>query len=193
MNKKRKTVHIRLCLALFALLLSPAALAAGKQIDSPGFVDGSIFVELAGDDAVTVEVSVHGGLLKAILGGDPELKKRVGGLESVHAVIVELEDKSIARRLVDEMRDTERKLLGRGWEMLARVKERDGEVRVLVLTDDEAIEGLVVLVADLEGGEMVFANIAGTIDLAALAQIGQSFNIPGLDDLKIEDDDEDDD
>ncbi|MHC4502973.1 MAG: hypothetical protein ACYTFI_06690, partial [Planctomycetota bacterium] len=43
------------------------------------------------------------------------------------------------------------------------------------------ISTVVVLVADAEGEEVVFANIAGAIDLAAIAALGETFEIPGLD------------
>ena len=60
---------------------------------------------------------------------------------------------------------------------------------MLALSDGEAIQGLVVMVVDRseEGGaELVFANIAGAIDLAAIQQIGEGFNVPGLDGLDLE-------
>jgi hypothetical protein len=42
------------------------------------------------------------------------------------------------------------------------------------------------MVIDMEEGEMVFANIAGKLDLAAIQSIGDSLEIPGLEDLDIE-------
>jgi hypothetical protein len=88
------------------------------------------------------------------------------------------------------MREMEARLLNDGWERVARIRDEDTEVKVLVLNDDEAIHGLVVMVADHDEGEMVFANIAGVIDLAAISAIGQSLDIPGLQNLDLGDDDE---
>ena len=45
-----------------------------------------------------------------------------------------------------------------------------------------AILGLVVMVAG-DDNEFVFANIAGTLNLAAIAKLGESLDIPGLDEL----------
>ena len=57
---------------------------------------------------------------------------------------------------------------------------------------DPMAAGLVVLVSG-QDGELVFANIAGDIDLAAIAKLGPRLDIPGLELLDDEDDDEDDD
>jgi hypothetical protein len=41
------------------------------------------------------------------------------------------------------------------------------------------------MIIDMEEGELVFANIAGTLDLAAIEAIGGGLGIPGLEDLEI--------
>ncbi len=183
-----RNTKVRLVIAvasglLLLMLVSSPAVAEKKSLDKvPGYVDGAAFVELAGDDAVTVEISIHGGLLKMLASVDPELEEMAGGLESIHAVIVEAENKETNRQLVDLMRRTESRLMGQGWERLARVKDDETEVKVLVLYDEEAILGLVVMVAGDEH-EFVFANIAGTLNLAAIAALGESLDIPGLEQL----------
>ena len=60
----------------------------------------------------------------------------------------------------------------------------------LVLSDEDTIRGLVVMVVSPDDGEVIFTNIAGTIDLRQLARLGEAFDLPGLDDLDIEDQDE---
>jgi hypothetical protein len=154
------------------------ALAAERD-KLPGYVDGSRFLDLAGEHATSVEVNFHGSLLKAILGIDPDLKKLAGGLESIQAVILTFEEEGPATKALELMSQTEKRLVDSKWEALTRIKEGSSRVTVLVLNDEEEISGLVVLVAD--EGEIVFANIAGTIDLAALARLGEQFDIPGLD------------
>jgi len=152
---------------------------AAERDKLPGYVDGSRFLDLAGEHTTTVEVNFHGALLKAILGIDPDLKKLAGGLESIQAVILTFEEKGPATKALELMRQTEERLVDSKWEALTRIKEGSSRITVLVLADEEEISGLVVLVAD--EGEIVFANIAGTIDLAALARLGEQFDIPGLD------------
>jgi len=170
------------CLLLLALFASPAVAQKTRLENLPGYVDGAAFIDLVGDDAVTVEVSIHGSLLKALLGVDPDLKAMAGGLESIHAVILEIQDEDTAAAVKDLMRQVERRLMRQGWQRMVRVKEQDSEVKVLVLNDEASIHGLVVLVAG-DDNEFVFANIAGVLDLAAIAKIGETFDIPGLDEL----------
>ncbi len=179
---------IRLALVLgvvAVVLVAPAAAAAPKVV---GFVDGSEFIDLAGDDAVSVEISLQGALLKILTGVDEDLSRLAGGLESIHAVVLELEDDRTKQRLAQIAGETEKRLLGRGWDRLARVREADAEVKILVLNDEEAIQGLVVIVLEHEEAEFVFVNIAGTLDLSALAQLGERMDLPGLDQIPRDDD-----
>jgi hypothetical protein len=167
--------------ALAALAVTVAAAADPARI--PGFVDPQAFIDLFGDDAVTVEVSLRGALLKALSGLDPELAATTRGLESIQAVILELGDSPRAERARALVRDTEQRLMRAGWERLARVQDEGAEVKVLVLNDEEAIQGLVVLVVDLDEGNVVFANVAGAIDLSAIARVGDDLDLPGLDQI----------
>jgi hypothetical protein len=166
------------------ILALPVGAADDSRERLPGFVDGSRFLELATEDATTVEVNLHGAILKAIVGIDPDLKKLAGGLESIHAVILGFEKKGEAVKAFDVMRQTERKLVDREWEVLTRIKDEESNVSVLVLNDDETIRGLVVLASNEGGEEIVFANIAGSIDLAAIAALGETLDIPGLDEVE---------
>jgi hypothetical protein len=43
------------------------------------------------------------------------------------------------------------------------------------------VDGLVVLVFDKDEGEVVFANLVGTIDLAKIGDLDGTLDIPGLD------------
>jgi hypothetical protein len=178
-----KSIHASALLVVIVLAAAaiPVWGADSSHEKHPGFVDGSAFLALAGEDTTTVEVNLHGALLKAILGFDPELKELVAGLESIHAVILSYEKDGRAAKALDLMRQTESKLIDREWEVLTRIRNGESNVTVLVLNDEESIQGLVVLVADAGGHEVVFANIAGTIDLAAIAKLGESLEIPGLD------------
>ena len=172
-----------------ALLVLAATLASPLQAQTtpaPGFVDGSPLVELVGDDNLRLEVSISGTLMKTLTGWDPELQQLIGGLQSIHAVVLDLGDGDVAaaRKAV---RRKQSELLGGGWERVALVREEDAEINILVLSDGNAIQGLVVMIVDT-GDEpaLVFANVAGTVDLAAIQRIGEEFDVPGLRDLEIE-------
>jgi hypothetical protein len=174
-------------LGLMGVLLgSPILGETKKSPPGPGFVDGTRLIDIVGDDAVVVEVSLGKSLLRMMTGADPDLDRQLGGLESIYALIVDLSDQEVAGRARAEVREIERRLIGDGWERIARIRETDAEIKVLVLMhDDEMIEGLVVMIFSLEDDEpvLVFANIAGVIDMKALEDLGQELDLPGLGEL----------
>lgn len=154
--------------------------SASEPSKHRGYVDGSVFAELAEDDDRLIEVTIRGPLLKiaskAIAIEDEALGEFLDQIVSINAVIVET-DKDVDRvaRLIREI--TER-LEDRDWERLARIREDDTNITVYVLYDDEVIDGITVFVS--EGDEIVFANIAGRIDLALIGNLGSKLHIPGL-------------
>jgi len=173
--------------ALLALAVAPMALA--DELDEvPGYVDGTPFIDLVGEGAVSVEITLQGSLLQALTGFDEELQRLAGGLESIHAVVLDLKKEEGRAVAVDRIKEliatTERRLRKSGWQRLAMIREDDGEVRVLVLNDDENIQGLVVMISGKD--EVVFANVAGVLDLAAIQAIGESFDIPGLERVDVD-------
>ncbi len=173
-------------IALLVCALAAAPAATSADGGGPGYVDSSPFKEIAGEDAVTVEINISGALLKTIGRADPDLYELIGGLESIHAVVLDLGSSGATERARKTILDVEKRLQKQGWERIALVREEDGEVRILVLADGEAIQGLAVMIIDMDEGEMIFANIAGELDLAAIQSIGDSLEIPGLDDLELD-------
>lgn len=166
---------------------SAGALAAESV---PGFVDGTRLAQLAGDDAVSVEITLGKTLLAPLLRADPDLEALGAGLESIYALVLEIDSPAVADRVIGEIREIERRLMAQNWQRLVRVKERDEEVKVLVLVEgDEIFAGLVVTVIEKgsSGAEVVFANIAGRLDLAAIERLGQRLDLPGLEELDLED------
>ncbi len=183
-NVRRQPIAL-LVASLAGLLVAGSAEAADEKV--PGLVDGSEFIELAGgDDAVEMEIKVSGALLKIGAAGLPEdLADVVERIDSIQAIIVAVEGDDEREAARDVMAKTERSLEKKGWERLALVRDRDdgSEVRVLVLNDETAILGLVVMVLDGDDGELIFANVAGDLDLEAMKQIGEELEIPGLDEF----------
>ena len=175
---------------MLLLLGSPALAESKKQPPGPGFVDGKELIDIVGEEAVVVEISLGKSLLRMLTGSDPDLKARLGGLESIYALIVDLSNQESAERARDAVRKIERRLVTDGWERIARIKDTDAEIKVLVLLhDEEMIEGLVVMIFSVEDDEpaLVFANIAGLIDMAALEELGDELDLPGLDELDFDD------
>lgn len=182
MYKDNRSQIAVIALLLCSLAAAPAAIAA----DGPGYVDPSPFKEIAGEDAVSVEINLSGAFLKTIAAANEDIHDLIGGLEAIQAVVLDLNGASRSERARKTILDIENRLQKRAWERIALIREDDGEVRILVLADGEAIQGLVVMVIDMDEGEMIFANIAGELDLAAIQSIGESMEIPGLDDLDID-------
>ena len=177
-NKLLPTVALLLACAVVG---APSTLAA-KHI---GFVDSKPFVEIAGEDAVMIEIDLSGALLQTIGKIDEDLNGLIGGLESIHAVVLQLNGSGRSERARKAIINIEKDLKARSWQRLALVRDEDGEVRVLTLADGDAIQGLVVMIIDMDEGQLVFANIAGTLDLAAISALGDGLGIPGLEDLEV--------
>jgi len=169
-------------LLLFGLLAAVPA-QAGDRSRPPGYVDGSALIARAGEDALTVEISLHGALLRAITRADAELEKMAGGLEMIHAVIIDLEHAESKEKVLQVVADIQAELRSKGWERLARIQEGSSHINVMLLNNEDTIQGLVVLVVNQDEQQVVFANVAGVLDLAAIERLGEELDIPGLDDL----------
>ena len=187
MRVKHGLLHVAVATVLAIGL--PAVPAYAETTDYSklrGYVDKENFSRLVGEDDVQIEVWLPGSLLQLAKAVDPDLGDLVDGLELAQAVVVETEDAGSAKKLLEQMRATESKLLERGWIRLAKIKDGSEQVSVLILSDDEAIHGLTVMVSDTGDGSFVFANVVGSIDLAAIQRLGEQMNIPGLDQLERE-------
>lgn len=173
----------RLLILLVAIGLAPA-LAADAWKEHPGYVDLDRFVALAGgDEALTLEVNITGALLTIVAKSDTDLGRLVRDVKGVRAVAVEIDDDTRGKRVREFVRRSERELTERGWSRLATVREDCEEVSVLTRDDGDLIAGVTVLVVDLCGGEAIFTNIAGFVDLELLLEFGGD-KIPGLDRLE---------
>jgi len=185
---KRPTWNRRAARLLGLALAVGLALAPGAAAQrGPGYIGTQSFIDIAGDDGVTLQISIGSSLLKMIPRSDPELQRLLGGLESVEMVILDLNRRGVADRARTALRDTESRLLKRGWERLVLVREDETDLRVLILNDETSIQGLVLMVIDTDEGQMIFANIAGALDLSALEEIGDAVGVPHLGDIEIED------
>ncbi len=173
---------------LLVLCFNPPSSGVGSERDAkslPGFVDGSAFSKLAGEDSELVEVNIGPPLLRALSQAGSEnsdVKSLLGQLQAINAYIIHFgADRARFEQAEKLIREVEASLEHKGWERLARVREKDSKVGVFVRNSDHTIDGLVVMVADREGGEVVFANIAGVIDLARIGDLRDKLNVPGLD------------
>lgn len=173
-----------------ALVSAAASVPAFAAQDSdlrrhPGFVDGSEFGKLAGEDSELVEVNLGPSLLRAIARGaddDPEAKSVLSGLLGVNAYIVGLDhDAAREDRAAKMIKEVAQRLEASGWERLVRVREKSESVNVFVRNGERTLDGLVVLSFDRDDSQVVFANLVGSIDLARLGDLRGTLDVPGLD------------
>ena len=186
-NHKNRTCRW-LILAAASVFLFGVSTGLGFAADGPGYVDPEPFLELGGDDDLALEISLSGALLKMISGGmasaEPELAETMSGLRSIQAVILELSTPEKRTRGSELVRAAEKQLRKNRWERVARVKDDEGRVSVWILSTEDRVDGVTVLIHSQDDGELVFVNIDGTIDLSKLKALGEKLDIPGLDGLE---------
>jgi hypothetical protein len=172
---------------------APAALPAyaAPPAASSGFVDGAMFRDLIDETKEVVEVNLEGPILQAIANSsrqdddDDHDGKHVKAdkaifakLKSIHAVIGTVKGPSSnALALVQK---TDQRLAASGWQRITRITSPESTISVLTHTVGDKVDGLVALIFDSEDKELVFANLAGEIDITQLGEIGEKFNVPGL-------------
>jgi hypothetical protein len=176
-----KTIRTTAC-ALFVFL---SLATAAARAESGGYVDGAMFRALVDDNQDVVEVNLDGPILEALAKSKSE--KRDEGeaqdlfakLKSIHAVIGTV--KGPASEALALVKKTDQKLAASGWQRIARITDATSSVTVLTHTVGDRIDGLVALIFDSEDKELVFANLAGEIDITRLGEIGERLDVPGLD------------
>jgi len=179
MNPFRTTV--------FASLVILAATAAhpARAETSSGYVDETMFRALVDENQDVVEINLDGAILQALAksgrdGHDADDAKDVfAKLKSIHAVIGTV--KGPAEDALALVQKTDKKLAAAGWQRITRVSDPTSTISVLTHTVADKVDGLVVLIFDSKDKELVFANLAGEIDVTKLGEIGERLNVPGLD------------
>lgn len=189
MNIKQQSRTSRwLILAVASVFLFGLSVGQTLAADGPGYIDPEPFLDLGGDEDLALEISLSGALLKLISGGlasaEPELAETMSGLRSIQAVILDLDTPEKRTRGSELVRTAEKQLRKKRWERVARVKDEEGRVSVWILSSEDRVDGVTVLIHSQGDGELVFVNIDGTIDLSRLKALGEKLDIPGLDSLE---------
>jgi hypothetical protein len=183
MTASRSTVALSVVLVL-AFVAAATHAAAGTSAP-PGYVDASVFRALVDENQDVVEINLEGPILKAMAkkgreGHDADdTNDLFAKLESIHAVIGTV--KGPAQDALALVQKTDRRLAAAGWQRIARISAETSTISVLTHTVADKIDGLVVLTFDSSDKALVFANLAGEIDITKLGEIGERFDVPGLD------------
>jgi len=176
--------------AALALLALGPLLATGARAEPPvaaGYVDGAMFRALVDDDREIVEVNLEGPLLQSMAkskgedSDDKDTNELFGKLKAIHAVIGTV--KGPASAAMNLVHQTDQKLVAAGWQRVARIKDESTMISVLTHTAGGHVDGLVALIFDSDDKELVFANLAGEIDITRLGEIGERVHVPGLDQI----------
>jgi len=195
--KTMRSSILRALAATVLLLAGPGTHAAvTKPASHPGYLSLQPFLDLAGPDDDVTEVNVGPELLKSLTQAveDPEARKMMGDMVAIHAVVLGLTGDDVPTRLDRARRlvaDTTKRLTDAGWESIVRVKEKSSAVSVLTKAAgaEGKVHGIAVLVVETDEDEpqIVFANIAGTLDMAQIRKLssgsGLKLDLPGLDQL----------
>ena len=165
-----------------ALIAAPLAPAAFAESPGAGYVDADAFRALIDENGEVVEVNLEGPILQAIANSkdddDPGSKDLFSKLKAIHAVIGTV--KGPVGDALALVKKTDDKLAAAGWQRIARIKDESSTVSVLTHTTGGRVDGLVALIFDTNDKELVFANLAGEIDLNRIGEIGEKLHVPGL-------------
>ena len=133
-----------------------------------------------------VEVVIEEHLLRMVskMAGknEPELSNVLDGIKliKVHSFGVSEENYP---ELANIVKSVDKKLMQDGWDRIVKTRSKDEVVSVFILTsNEENIDGLVVTTVE-KGGEAVFVNIVGDIDLETIGELSDKFDIPSINDL----------
>lgn len=181
---KRSVLSFGLTLAIvWASSWTGEARAQVNVERDPGYVNFAD-VESWFSQEATMEVNIKGALLKLVAEAsrydDPELASMLGKLKAIQVrgyTLTPAQVDGISRRTSD----FSKRLEGRGWDTVARVREDGEDVHMYVRASEDAIDGLVVMVVAPGENETVFVNIVGNINPEEIGRIGRKFDIGPLD------------
>jgi hypothetical protein len=163
------------------LLVATSAWAQRDLSNDPGWVDlGALGL---GSEEATLEIFLEGPLIRmvaeAVRKEDSGFADLLGKLRTVRVQVFSLEgaDEAATLRRGD---DTVRRLEGRGWKPVFRVREA-GERMFLYLNETATGEIAGVFVLAVQAGESVtLVNIVGDFDPVELGRLGASLQIDPL-------------
>ncbi len=157
------------------LTVSQASFALGEELKGePGYVPFSTLDDVYGQPKVMVNIgNVLMKFLAAASGSDPELSEMIKGMQGIQINVYDTQGrKEPALKQLNEISD---RLASVQWQPFIQVNEEDEVVQMLMKTDDEVVQGLVVMVVDRE--EAVFMNLVGAIDPNKLGKLMNQLDV----------------
>lgn len=155
----------------------------------PGYADFDVIPRTIKAEP-KVEVYIKGALLRlaaeATRTEDPDLANMLLGLKAIRVFAYDesTAGEALQRDLETTARQISSDLERGGWDVVARVRDDEERVHVLIRDIDDIVQGMVVVAINDE--EAVFVNITGTLDPAEIGRIGSRFDIDVLEDVRVQ-------
>lgn len=138
---------------------------------------------LAAKAKSNVEVEIGPDMIKLVEGFLPrdspdsaKAKELIGGLKSI--IVRSFEFAQEGQYKIEDLTTIREQLRAPGWSKLVGVTEPGELTEVYAKTEQGKMAGLVVITA--EAKELTVVSIEGTLDLAALSQLGGQLGIPNI-------------
>lgn len=152
----------------------------------PGYVDFQS-VSVFGEKEAKIEVYLREPMLQLVTKfveiEDEEMADILRKLRLIRVQIFDV-DRAAARKFSDAAAETTKKLDGKGWERIVRVRDEGENIDVYIKpsSDFEWINGVVVMVVN-DDDEAIFVNIVGEIKPSDLQKLGDHLDIDELGDV----------
>lgn len=185
MNAVRFYIKIFLTFLIVFAFASNNIAQSGDVTKEPGYVDFGDFTDLENSEGIT-EVILDQEILSALAeisdDGDPNIMAVLNGLKLVKANVYQIGDNN-STALTEKINKLDSKLTSDKWKRIVKTRSEDELANVYIKQNGNGkIIGLVVTTFD-PSGEAAFVNIVGEIDLKTIGKLGGKLNIPHLDDI----------
>ena len=176
-----KPSRLRKVFIAFGLLLAIGTPVRAQLEEHPGYFPSERF-GLLSSESLSLEINLSGALLGLVAAAlddeDPEFSELVRGLEGIRVRVAEADDLDLEALRSGFSRATSW-LQANGWDTLLRVREDDEEFYVYTRLDEGEMVGMALLALE-PGDEVVMVNVIGRLDLALMAALADSLDIPQL-------------
>jgi len=167
-------------------LAAPGPTFADEDVTRmPGYVDLSQFLHK--EKELTTEVEITNPLLSlvAMAAGaeDAELAKVLNLLKLIKVYSFNIKPEEVSS-LASQIQAADDKMTKAHWNPFVKVREGKEVTHVYMKVDKQRVVGLAIFSVDQN--QASFVNIVGEIDMQSMNKLGEKFNIPKMDSVKMQ-------